>query len=692
MIEPPPVQSAGARQRTQIMNSLPPGRLSIEECQKVADNAGGRCARCEAVLGNLWVSAHLPGHGLSGSWDRGPMEPWCMSCSRSLRADEALAIPEFALREWQAQALEVALERIWKQGSATIHAAPGAGKTRFTGATFLRMRAAGWAERMVVVVPNSALRSQWRESLFDMDISLDDEPRDNWQELRGTHGAVVTYHSLPNSAMAHQRELLQRPTLVVLDEVHHAGDKATWGRAVNHMVGDVTGEVHASGVLNLTGTLFRSTGSKRISTVQYRRSEMDPGKFEAIEDYSVKTSQLVPQYLRPPNVYTYGAEVRLLDTSTAEIVEGEIADLDAQQKTAVLREQWSSKSWVDGFAAEALRLLQLQQEVVGRAEPLKLLYVAANQQAAKRAADTLNQLTRSNFARLVISDEPSADRVLRQAAKEHTSLAIVSVRMVTEGFDCPSVSTIAYASNVIADLTIAQTMARAMRITNTERQLAKVLPAQILIPDHPKLKASFSEALIGRMHLINDEQELANASVGVGGFRATIPRYQVVNLTGPVLHGATVVGAPDGEVLADELTEWNAQLAAVGVPLTYTPNIVVASRQIPHFPRIYSEPPAAAAVEPIRSGADPRTLNKMHRQRIKSLAGWMARHLAHDNRWQNMGWFQNEANEYAGIPTGGRDRATDTQLAAAEAWMTEKIIQHCDNQGCLPPTVLTSEE
>lgn len=660
---------------------------------EVADNVDGRCAQCGALLGDAWASAHLPTRGLSGSTDRGAIAPWCMSCAKSCRADQAVDIPGFSLREWQSQALEVAMERIWKQGSATIHAAPGAGKTRFTGATFLRMRAAGWAERMVVVVPNSALRSQWRESLFDMGIKLDDEPRDNWQELRGTDGAVVTYHSLPNSARAHQRELHHRPTLVVLDEVHHAGDKATWGRAVNHMVGDVTGEVDASGVLNLTGTLFRSTGSKRISTVQYRRSEADLTKFEAIEDYSVKTAQLVPQYLRPPNVYTYGTDVRLLDTSTAEIVEGEIADLDAQQKTAVLREQWSSKTWVDGFAAEALRLLQLQQEVVGRGEPLKLLYVAANQQAAKRAADTLNQLTRSNFSRLVISDEPSADRVLRQAANERTSLAIVSVRMVTEGFDCPAVSTIAYASNVIADLTIAQTMARAMRITNTERQLSKVLPAQILIPDHPKLKASFSEALVGRMHLINDEDDsLLGAGPGIGGTGPTMPRYQVVDLTGPVLRGATVVGAPDGEVLADELEEWNAQLAAVGVPLTYTPNIVVASRQIPQFPRIYSEPSSAPEEPALRRDADPRTLNKMHRQRITSLAGWMAKHLEHDDRWHNMGWFQNEANDYAGIPTGGRDRATDIQLAATEAWMTEKIIQHCDAQGCPPPAVLTSEE
>lgn len=667
------------------------GRMTPDECRKLVEAADGRCQKCDGLLGDEWSEAHLPALSLGGPISGGLVEPWCFRCASTEGSAEATTIPGFTLREWQEQALEVALERMWRRGSATIHAAPGAGKTRFTGAVFLRMKAAGWAERLVVVVPNSALRSQWRESLADMKVLLDDEPRDNWQEHRDTHGAVVTYHSLPNSAATHRRELGRHPTLVVLDEVHHAGDKATWGRAVARMVGDVHGDVFASGVLNLTGTLFRSTGSKRISTVRYRPSEGDPSKFEAVEDYSVKTAQLVPQYLRPPNVYTYGAEVRLLDTSTAEIVEGDIADLDAQQKSAVLRESWSSKTWVDGFAAEALRLLQLQQEVVGREEPLKLLYVAANQQAAKRAADTLNQLTRSNFARLVISDEPTADRVLRQAASERTSLAIVSVRMVTEGFDCPAISTIAYASNVVADLTIAQTMARAMRITNAERSLAKVLPAQILIPDHGRLKASFTQALVGRMHLISGDSDSAPTLAGDGaGGSLAMPRYQVVDLTGPVLLGATVVGAPDGEVLADELADWNVQLAAVGVPLTYTPNIVVASRQVPQFPRIYSDalPESAQA----RSAADPRTLNKMHRQRIKTLAGWMAQHLDHDNRWGNMGWFQNEANDAASIPTGARDQATDTQLAAAEAWMTEKIFQHCQSEGCNPPALLSADD
>lgn len=675
------------------MTRDPRRRLSLEDRRQLFVQADGRCQRCDHPLGDDWEGAHLLAWAHGGATSLANMEAWCLPCNRSQGADDAIPYPDFRLREWQAEALDITLDQVWRRGSATIHAAPGAGKTRFTGAVYLRMKAAGWVERLVVVVPNSALRSQWRESLGEMRIHLDDEPRDNWMEHRDTDGPVVTYHSLPNAAGAHRSEIERRPTLVVLDEVHHAGDKATWGRAVKQMVGDVTGEVYAVGVLNLTGTLFRSTGSKRISTVRYRTAESDPTKIEAIEDYSVRTAQLVPQYLRPPNVYTYGGGVRLLDTSTTEIVEGDIADLDdVQQKSAVLRDSWSSKDWVDGFVAEAIRMLNLQQEVVGRKEPLKLLYVASTQQAAKRAANTLNQLTNQNFARLVISDEPAADRTLRRAAKERTSLAIVSVRMVTEGFDCPAVATIAYASNVVADLTIAQTMARAMRITEMERQLGKVVPAQILIPDHPGLKAAFNQALVGRMHLIAEDEDarLRAERNGAGSGDIIMPRYQVIDLTSPILHGATVVGAPDGEVSADELADWEVQLAARGVPLTYTPNIVVAARQVPKFPRIYAEDPVESAST--RTPADPRTANKMHRQRATTLARWMAGHLDHDDRWDEVSWFQNEANEIAGIPKGGRDQATETQLGLVEAWMTEKIIQHCDAHGCNPPPLLSQED
>lgn len=88
------------------------------------------------------------------------------------------------------------------------------------------------------------------------------------------------------------------------------------------------------------------------------------------------------------------------------------------------------------------------------------------------------------------------------------SCAIVAVRMVTEGFDCPQVSVIAYASATTAVLFLAQTMARAMRVTAVERNDRMMLPAQILIPNNQSLRAAFTEALIGHFHLLDTTDQV----------------------------------------------------------------------------------------------------------------------------------------------------------------------------------------
>lgn len=662
-------------------------RWTPEECNEALVQGLGQCSRCDTPLGDAWAGAHGVAVGVTGRGVRGP-NLLCFACASA--GDLGLP-PGFSLRAWQAQAIDEALAQIWRRGSATIHAAPGAGKTRFTGALINRLKGAGWIERAVIVVPNAALRSQWHEALIELGVHLDPDPNKGWHELPQSDGAVVTYHSLPRAAGHHRQELDRRPTLLVLDEVHHAGDNETWGRAVAKISGDVDGEVHAVGILNLTGTLFRSTGSKRISTVRYRPAEVDPTKFEAIEDFSIRTTDLIPQNLRPPYVYTYGTEVKLLDLSTAEVVEGEIADLDRQQQAAVLRGQHRSDSWVEGFVREALNRLALQQAALCRSPALKLLYVAADQQGAKQAADAINRVANRDFARLVISDEPAAIRTLRKAARDPQPLAIVSVRMVTEGFDCPAVSTIAYASNVLADLTIAQTMARAMRITRAEIDKGEVLPAQILIPDHPKLRAAFAQALVGHMHLIADAATGAPSPAGGSGGGTGLPRYQVIDLTSPTLQSATVLGAADGEVLAPELIDWEKELSRVHVPAVYAAGVAVAARRVAQFPsRIYSVAPEVA--EPGRTVADPRTMNNLRRDRAKTLAGWMNGHLDHDQRWTNIAHFQGAANEAAGIPAGGRNMASDEQLAACEAWMAARILEHCDDSGCNPPRMMRAED
>lgn len=664
-------------------------RLSQEDRQELYVTANGLCQRCGIQLDIGWHGAHLTAWSRSGSTSLQNMEAWCADCNLQLGPKDAMPVEAQPLREWQAGALDVILRQLYQTGAATVHAAPGAGKTHFAGVIFRRLREAGYVDRLVVVVPSVALVTQWKEALGLQQVQVDETPRDGYLEHPQTAGTVITYQSLPNSAAAQRTHLDQHPTLVVLDEVHHVGEQAAWGKAVRQMVGDAAAdEVHPIAVLNMTGTLFRSSNKRRISTVRYQQTRVnDDGAavLEAVADYSVKTVDLIGTALRAPDLYVYGAHAELVDLRTEELIAGDIADLDRERRSAVIRNSFQSREWTEGFAREAVRLLLNQQEALGREEPLKLLYVASNQTAARRAADALNAVTGDDFARLVVSDEPGALRTLRRAARDKKSCAIVAVKMVTEGFDCPAVSTIAYASNIVAELFVAQMMARAMRITGVERRQKMMLPAQILIPDHAELRKAFASALVNRMHILEerDDDQLIER-VASGSLEARLPRFTLRDLSAPDFRNATVLGEEDGDVPRAEYEDWQQQLKGLNVPVTYTPRIAVAARRVQRFPRIYeqSEP------TPVQVTIDPRAANVAQRGRLTKLSGWMQHHLEHDADFANVGMFQGHANDAAGIPQGGRDQASADQLATAAAWMTARIYEHCRRFDEIPPLFL----
>ena len=80
--------------------------------------------------------------------------------------------------------------------------------------------------------PTTALRAQWADAADRVGLHLD--PR--WRNADGAwrddvDGVVVTYQQVASAPdlFAHH---LARPTFVVLDEIHHAGESATWGTAL----------------------------------------------------------------------------------------------------------------------------------------------------------------------------------------------------------------------------------------------------------------------------------------------------------------------------------------------------------------------------------------------------------------------------------------------------------------------------
>lgn len=657
----------------------PRRRPSIEDRRLAYERAAGRCQNCGRDLGADYHNAHLAAHTHGGASGGVNIEAWCADCNLGLGPNDVEQVGDLILRQWQAQALPVILRRLWQAGFATLHAAPGAGKTLFGGAVFQQLHNVGLAGRLLVVVPNLAIVEQWREALGMMRIHLDTQPRDGVIEHPDTVGAVVTYHVLPNSAAAQATRIERTPTLVILDEVHHIAEHASWGKAVRRMIGDIAnGTVHPAAVLNMTGTLFRSNKAKRITTVRYDRIATDEGeKLQAKADWSIPTADLVGVELRPPDLYVYGGRAELVDLREEKVVSGEIADLDQQQRAAVIRNALTSEAWLKGFVTEAIRMLQNQLQAINEEEPLKLLLIATDKKSARLAADAINTVTGQDFARLVISDEPQALRTLRKATREPYPCAIVAVQMITEGFDCPQVSTLAYATNKTADLFVAQTMARAMRITTTERATGRLLPAQILIPDHPELRRAFASALAGALHQIEDGQEDTAAGVHDGGI-ARLPRYELLELSDPRLDSATVLGHEDGEVPAAELDLYVTECRGIGIPETYAPRVAVVSRRRRPPLRTYAQAePAASTVVTIE--ADPRTLNLAHRAQLDKAAAWMSYHVRHDDRWQTVGAFQGQANDAARppIPQGGRDHATSKQLAACAEWMRARVVEHC---------------
>lgn len=659
-------------------------RLSRAEAVELYARAEGKCQRCGVTLSVDWHQAHMVAHTNGGATSLEQMQAWCPDCNLRQGATDVVEPLTIVPRTWQSTALPTILDRLWYTGTATVHAAPGAGKTFFAGMIFLRLQAAGLVQRLVVMVPNTALQRQWAEALAAMGIQLDWQPRDGFLEHSDTIGAVTTYQSLGSSTVGHISRM-KVPTMLVLDEVHHVGEHKAWGNAVRQIMGDPEQPetVHPAALLNMTGTLFRSSGDRRIGSVRYQKILTDAGveKYEAAADFSVPAADLIGIELRRPDLYAYSSHVELVDVRSEMAVAGDYAELEeGPQLSTAVRGSFLKRDIVQGYAQAALKMLAQQLETIDGKEPLKLLWIAENVKAARIAAEEINKAAGRNFARLVVSEDPGALKTLRAAAAEKQSCAIVAVRMVTEGFDCPQVSVIAYASPWTATLFLAQMMARAMRVTSTERQDKRMLPAQILIPDNDVLRKAFAAALIGHFHILEvpkDDDLPTPASGGGDGIR--MPRYELADAANIDLRSATVLGVEDGQVMADELNAAIALCRQVTIPEVYAPRVAVAGRAMPSHLPLYTErsrpQPVSVVVE---KPADPRSLNLARRQRVTAIGRWMSKHVEHDARYTNIGTFYGMANSEAGLPAKGAwPDATAQQLEIVEHWMLTRVREHC---------------
>ena len=156
-------------------------------------------------------------------------------------------------------------------------ATPGAGKTAWALTIAAELLARREIASVTVVTPTEHLKHQWAQAAHYVGISLDSSYRNAQGRASADFtGVAVTYAQVAAHPMLHRQRTVNRRTLVIFDEIHHAGDALSWGDAVREAFEP------ARRRLGLTGTPFRSDANP-IPFVTYAPDT--DGSRRSVSDY-----------------------------------------------------------------------------------------------------------------------------------------------------------------------------------------------------------------------------------------------------------------------------------------------------------------------------------------------------------------------------------------------------------------------
>ena len=375
------------------------------------------------------------------------------------------------LRAWQQEALDRYVAASPRDFLAV--ATPGAGKTTYALRVATELLGAGVVQRLTVVAPTEHLKTQWADAAARVGISLD--PRFSNSVGRHSddyHGVAVTYAQVASRPSLHRELTTSRPTLVILDEIHHGGDSKSWGDGIREAFEPATRR------LSLTGTPFRSD----TSPIPFVRYELDDeGTLVSSSDYTYGYAEaLRDAVVRPVLFMAYGGTMRWR-TKAGDELEARLGE--PMTKDAVAN-AWRTAldpkgEWIPAVLAAAdTRLTEVRRHV----DDAGGLVIASNQTQARAYAAHLRALT-GESPTVVLSDDAGASQRIEEFAG-NTSRWMVAVRMVSEGVDVPRLCVGVYATSTATPLFFAQAVGRFVRARRRGETASVFLPSVPVVLDH----------------------------------------------------------------------------------------------------------------------------------------------------------------------------------------------------------------
>lgn len=407
---------------------------------------------------------------------------------------EAAAATALPLRAWQRSALVTYLRQQPRDFLAV--ATPGAGKTTFALRIASELLASGVVQGVTVVAPTEHLKTQWALAADRVGIRLDPTFTNAMGATSADyHGVAVTYAGVAAHPLLHRARTERRRTLVILDEIHHAGDALSWGDAVREAFEPATRR------LALTGTPFRSD-TNPIPFVRYEKGA--DGITRSSSDHAYGYSDALRDGVVRPVLFLAYSGTATWKTRAGEEITATLGEPLTQEQTA---HAWRTAldphgDWMPAVLQAADRRLS---EVRRGVPDAGAMVIASDHKSAKLYAELLEGIT-GRPPVVVLSDDPAASKKIA-AFDDSDDRWLVAVRMVSEGVDIPRLAVGVYATSVQTPLFFAQAIGRFVRARRPGET------ASVFLPSVPALLALAAEMEAERDHALDGpakEQFLAD--------------------------------------------------------------------------------------------------------------------------------------------------------------------------------------
>jgi len=499
-----------------------------------------------------------------------------------------------ALRRWQREAVER-----WAQTHPTVSLAtvcPGAGKTLYAAAIAYGALFDGLVDQVIIVVPSDHLRTQAALTFADVGVQLDPTFSNGAPSIaRDLYGAVVTYQQIGQDPEVYHELAVGSPrrprrTLVVLDELHHAGEHESWGQGIRRAF---SGATH---ILSLSGTPFRSDETP-VAFVTYDSdgrvvSDTIYGYREALRD----------DVVRPLVFYRQGGTVEWTEAATGAVERHTFDDaLNERMSRQRLRAALRDSKWVSAVLERAHATL----ESLRRADPDAAgLIVAVNEKHARWIANLMQKALGIYPVVVTYVDAAAGDKI--RQFRNGRAPWLIAVRMVSEGVDIPRSRVMVYLTTILTQMFFLQMVGRVVRV-----QDGAVVPAFVFFPDDPSLR-EWALAIEQDVHSVRRIDPLLSAKLKSAG---------VPELTTAAPEAPRAAGVDDFTESADHVERGEivgTVSAEVIESLPHRPTISVVRVPAPLPPSLAPRPVATATGSPVPSEYRDTVLLTDEKQKLRA--------------------------------------------------------------------------